>query len=364
MAGLRFLVPSMKVRPLLPQPTRARLLRSRRVDTVSPAYELRVIIHITMKDQWRTQLNENSGNLTTNAPMPSWIIDKLLEDDESATNKIAIDAVTFPELEGALGKVNGLHIIKALQEKNRSGYLTVFRAIRFPTNKRLLSLLSEGFIVSNYEQERILELYKDENYIQQRTKNQNDERFWTQPQERVVHGIPVFALVNDALQIHRAFRGAEDKVAIAAIHIPREHLENGKIKLIANTAIDLDYQNADRDIPVRDFREKSGIFEIDYAAMRARGVDLHEMYSQDLPLSKAESDALGIEQEFYLLDIYEIDSLEPMNSLEADTKLLRENKHFLHGLFGDQNIFGRRKAKYLPSRCYSLKLKEIMGTHT
>ncbi len=310
-----------------------------------------------MQEKWRAQLKQNSGNLTTNAPMPPWLVEKLLEEDESAGNKISIDEITFDKLTGFVGGIEGLQIIKGLQEKTRPGYLTVFRAIRFPTNKRLLSLLTDGFTVSNYEQERILELYSNESYIQQRNQNQADERFWVQPQERVVPGIPVFALVNDALQIHRAFRGKEDRVAIVVIHIPREHLESRRIRLIANTAIDLAHQNADRDITVKDFRDKNGNLEIDYAAMRARGVDLHEMYSQDLPLVKTELDALGIEQEFCLLDIYEIEDLEVMNMLENDTDTLKRSKHFLHGFFGDQNIFGRRKTKYLPFKCYRLKLK-------
>jgi hypothetical protein len=310
-----------------------------------------------MLEQWRSQLKENSGNLTTNAPMPAFISEKLLEEDESLKDKIISSEKEFPKLNGIMGEVEGLNIIGGLQSQSKKDYLTLFRAVRFPTYKRIYDLLINGFIVSNYEQERILELYTEENYLEQREKNKNDERFWIQPQERVVHGIPMFALANDALQIHRAFRGKEDKVALAVIHIPREHLESRRIKLIANTAIDLDYQNAERDIPVRDFRDKDGIFEVDYPALRARGVDLHEMYSQDLPMNREESEALGIEQEYYLLDIYEIENLEAMNTLESDTETLRRNKRFLHGLFGDQNIFGRRRAKYLPTKAYTLTLR-------
>lgn len=309
---------------------------------------------------WKRQLGESSGNLTTNAAMPVSIANKLLEDNPQLKEEVALEEIFFPKFrENKLDALEGLHILAGLQSKNKKDCLTLFRAVRFPTYKRMHALLTYGFTISNYEQERILELYKNADYTKKRTANQADERFWVQPQERVVDGVPVFALANDAIQIHRAFRGKEDKLALVVLHVPREHLEAGKIRLIANTAIDFDYKNADRDIPIRDFMEKDGFFQIDYAALRARGVDLHEMYSQDLPLTKVDAEALGIEQEFFLIDLYEVEGMEAMNVLEADTQILKENKWFLHGLFGDQNIFGRRKTKHLPYRCYSLKGIEV-----
>lgn len=306
---------------------------------------------------WRKQLAEPSGNLTTNAAMPAWIADTLLKEAVGSEKTVVLVETIFPRHEEPmLSAIDGLHILDGLQSKVREGYLTLFRAVRFPTEKRIVDLLTEGFTVSNYEQERILELYRTEDYIQKRERNQLDERFWIQPQERVVDGIPLFALANDAIQIHCAFRGQEDQVALAILHIPRQLLESGKIQLIANAAIDLDYKNADRDVSVRDFREKDGTFEIDYPAMRARGVDLHEMYTKDLPLKREDIESLGIEQEFYLLDLYELQDVQAINALEAEAPTLKKYRRFLHGFFGDQNIFGRRRAKYLPYKCFRLSL--------
>jgi hypothetical protein len=212
--------------------------------------------------------------------------------------------------------------------------------------------------MSNYEQERILECYKDEDYLQRRNDIKNDNRFWTQPQERVVHGLPLFCLANDALQIHRAYRGDADKVLIIAIHIPGELFDSGKIKLTANTAIDLDYSNADRDILIKDFKRDGNVYKIDFRALRTKGVDLHEMYTADLPLDFVGMEKLGITQEYFLLDIYKIkDSDAAIQNLFDDTQVLLENQYFMHGFFGDQNIFGRRKTYYLPYKCSRISKK-------
>jgi hypothetical protein len=313
-----------------------------------------------MHQAWKQQLSELSGNLTTNSVMPEHITRALLDENLEMKNKISLKEIQFARLgDKTLDNIEGLNILAGLQGKSRKGYLTLFRAVRFPTYKRIYEVLSKsGFTISNFEQERILDLYTNKEYIAKRTQIQEDSRFWVMPQERVVHGVPLFTLVNDALQIHRAFRGKEDKVLIIAIHIPRELVESGKLKLIANTAIDLDYTNTDRDWMITDFSEKNGIFEPDYEALRMRGIDLHEMYSQDLPMGLQSAQALGITQEFFLLDIYEITDLEAINALRQETILLKEHKNFLHGFFGDQNIFGRRSAKYLPFRCSQVSLMQ------
>jgi hypothetical protein len=166
-----------------------------------------------------------------------------------------------------------------------------------------------------------------------------------------VHGLPLFSLVNDALQIHRAYRNEDDQMVIIAVHIPHELFESRKIRLITNTAIDLDYENGERDFEIKDFWKDNSAYEIDFEALRARGIDLHEMYTRDLPLDPKKAEELGITQDIFLLNIYRITDQAPIKTLFADTQTLKENKNFLHGFFGDQNIFGRRKTFYLPYKC-------------
>lgn len=308
-------------------------------------------------EQWRKQLQERSGNLTTNEVMPPSLIEKLLEEDEKLSGNLSLEDVDFPGLEGKLKEFKGLNIIAGLQNFTKDGCLTLFRSVRFPTYKRMHEVVyDKGFAVLNYEQERILELYKREDYAQKRDEMKQNPLFWTQPQERVVKGLPLFCLVNDALQIHRAFRGEEDIVLMVAVHIPHELLETEKIKLVSNPAIDLDYSNEERDFEIKDFTKSNGAYEIDYTALRARGIDLHEMYCHDLPWGIEEAENIGITQDFFLLDIAKIDKSKLYN-LKANTELLKKNRKFLHGFFGDQNIFGRREAEYLPFKCQKITRK-------
>lgn len=306
----------------------------------------------SMVEQWKKQLQEKSGNLTTNEIMPAEIIEKLLDEDLSLQRKIKFELVEFPGLEGLLGKIEGLAILAGLQSQLKKGSLTLFRAVRFPTFKRIYETVSDhGYTVANHEQERILALYQQPDYRQRRNEIMSDHLFWTQPQERVVSGLPLFCLVNDALQIHRAYRGEKDRVLIVALHIPHELLETRRIRLIANTAIDLDYENTERDFEIKNFYRENGVWEIDFEALRCRGIDLHEMYTNDLPFDGKHASAMGIAQDFFLLDIYRLVDRKHMQELFADTELLRAHKKFLHGFFGDQNIFGRREATYLPYQC-------------
>jgi len=298
---------------------------------------------------------ELSGNLTTNSAMPKDLIEKLVSDDHSFKNLVRLEPISFKSQPGVLGRIQGLDIIAGLQKLNKKDCLTVYRAVRFPTYKRMNEILNEiGCCIANYEQERIMRLYSDKKYIAKRNKIKSDHNFWTQPQERVVDGVPIFCLVNDALQIHRAFRKQKDKVLIMVIHLPFNLIKNKKIKLIANTAIDLDYNNQDRDIEINNFIAKNGVVQPDFSALRARGVDLHEMYFKGLPWGLKACEKIGISQEYFLLDIYRIKKDKNYQSLFSDSNTLKNNAHFLHGFFGDQNVFGRGETRYLPSKCYKV----------
>jgi len=145
---------------------------------------------------------------------------------------------------------------------------------------------------------------------------------------------------------------------IVAIHIPIGLIKTNKIKIFANTAIDLDYNNFERDFEIKDFVCEKGVYFVDYNSLRLRGIDLHESYAKGLPWNLKGCEKMGIKQDFFLLDICKISRAEEINKLKENTKLLNKNKFFLHGFFGDQNIFGRRVSEYLPKVCYKvLKIK-------
>jgi hypothetical protein len=306
-------------------------------------------------DKWREELSKPSGNFFTNQALSKNLINQLLDEDVSLKEKLDVSGVDFPKLDNSLDDIDGLNILAGLQNSSKKGYLTLFRAVRFPTYKRMYEMVSEkGYAVLNREQERILELYKNEEYLQKRDEIINDSLFWTQPQERVVDELPLFHLMNDAIQIHRAFRGEEDKIVISAIHIPYELIKDRKVRLISNSAIDLDYDNTNRDFEIKDFVEKDGVYQIDLGSLRTRGIDLHEIYTSDLPWNLKEAREMGILQDCFLLDIYRIVDDSKLEKFKNNTKLLKENSHFLHGFFGDQNVFGRRKSEHLPSKCYKV----------
>ena len=311
-----------------------------------------------MVESWRKQLAEPSGNLTTNAEMPAHIVEKLLEEDDSLRDAMDFEEIQYPKLGGRLDQIKGLEFIAGLQNTIRKDCMTLFRAVRFPTFTRLYEMVHEhGCSISNYEQERITTLYAGTDYIEKREALKRDAVFQTQPQERVVPGVPLFVLANDALQIHHAYRGMEDMVAICAVHIPEKLIESHEVKLTANTAIDLNHDSYERDFEIRDFHRKDQKLEIDFGALRARGIDLHEMYTRDLPLGIKAMERKGIENDFFLLNISKITDETRMNDLFSDTDLLKKNEYFLHGFFGDQNIFGRRRSQYLPTKCQFVKKK-------
>ena len=172
-----------------------------------------------------------------------------------------------------------------------------------------------------------------------------------------VKAAKLLSLINDALQIHRAFRSAKDQVLICAVHIPFKLIKNKRVKLIANTAIDLDYNNSQRDFEIKDFIHKDKNCSIDYSALKSRGIDLNELYVKGLPWNLKDCEKANINQEFFLLNINKIKNKSKIKSLFENTLLLKKHQSFLHGFFGDQNIFARRFSKYLPVKCYNVYKK-------
>ena len=89
-----------------------------------------------------------------------------------------------------------------------------------------------------------------------------------------------------------------------------------------------------------------------------RSIDLQGMYTNDLPWHIDRAEELGITQDFFLLGIYKIKDISKINKLKKETELLKNNRYFLHGFFGNQNIFGRRVSEYLPYKCSKMTKNE------
>jgi hypothetical protein len=295
-----------------------------------------------MLERWAKSTRSLPDSLTTKDYLPEDIRSRLLLEDASLEDRLVFEELPW----------KGLDILKNLQSRTKRNCLTLYRAIRFPTFARTHETVTQyGLSMSNYEQERILAIYDDPNYREIRSGL--DSRFLV-PQERVIPGVPVFGLVNDAVQIHRAFRSDKDRVLITSIHIPKTQLDCN-IDLIANSAIDIDHRCDDRDYSIRRLVERDGYYYIDYAHYRTLGLDIYEMYLQGVGYNMGEHNNLGIEQRFYLLDIEKINR-SLLKAIQEDPDL-KKKQQYLRGFFGEQNIFGRRPATHLPLSCYEVTLK-------
>lgn len=308
---------------------------------------------------WNRSLDKLSGNLTTNEYMPERLKASLLEENHKLAEEFILEEIKFPKLKSKGAQLQGFDVLSGLQKLKKPNHLTVFRAIRFPTAKRMFEMIyQKGYTMPNFEQDRILELYQNPEYIKRRKEIKKEHNFWVQPQERVVDGLPAFRLVNDAIQIHHAFRHKIDKVLVVAMYIPYQLLKTKKVQLIANSAIDLDYRNNERDFEIRDYVLDNGVVKIDLESLRVRGIDLHEMYFKNLPWGIEDCEECGIVQDCFLLDIYEMENSKELIRLYQDTGTLLKYSYFLHGFFGDQCIFARRPSKFLPSKCYKIKKRK------
>ncbi len=182
-----------------------------------------------IRHSWKISLNKLSGNLTTNEYMPNEIKKKLIDEDLELINKLKFEEIKYPKLKDYKNNLVELNILSGLQNIKKKDCLTLFRAIRFPTIKRIFETIqTNGFATNNYEQERILKIYDNIKYIKKRNKINKDNLFQTIPQERVINGLPIFALVNDAIQIHKAYRATKDKILLVAIHIPFKLIKHKK----------------------------------------------------------------------------------------------------------------------------------------
>ncbi len=165
-------------------------------------------------------------------------------------------------------------------------------------------------------------------------------------------------MINDAIQIHRAFRSNSDRVLVAVIHIPFSLIKNDKIKIYANLDIDTDYSNNKEDFELKDFIKKNDHYFLDNSALNLKGINAYELYIKKIPFNIKDNHKKGISQRFFLLDLYKLkQDKKEIKELREDLKTLKKNNYFLQGFFGDYNVFGRRHTEFLPSICYEVKNK-------
>lgn len=324
-------------------------------DKIAEANAKETLTELT-NDIWNhNSIEETSGTYTTNWYFPSHIRDQLFKNNTAEyIDTFTLKLQNFESVEPPL--IKGMDVLKGLQEQKKEDNLTLYRAIRFPTAKRIWETINEkGLCTNNYEQERILELYQDKNYQETRERIKKDKRFWSQPQERVVDGLPVFGLVNDAIQIHSGYRNIYDTTLLITAHIPKELFTNNILELHTNPAITTNYtdESSDRRIMPQQLIKKNGNITIDYQAMRASGIDVYEMYLKGLPEGKMATEELGIALDFHYLSIRKVDEKQKQE-LRKNYKTLKQNEHFLHGFFGEQAMYGRNTSKYVPMLCYKV----------
>lgn len=306
---------------------------------------------------WQLQLEDKAKSYTSSASMPADLIQKLVSDDPALEEKLSFKPfakIPVEDFAKELDVFAGLSIVSYLQNINLPGFLTLYRAIRIPTFKRMFAAVStEGFSVSNYEQERLLSIYENSEYKSERNELKKDSLFKTQVQERIVEGLPVFHYVNDAIQIHNSFRDMGfDSLLLSAIHIPFHLFEENKISLYANRAIDFDYMSKDGDVNINNFVMQDDFknCSIDVDRMRMSGLNLYESYIDGLPFGLEKNSKLGVKQSFYFLDLYSISGFKP----HAD---LISKFDFLPGFLGDFELFGRRKSEFVPLCAYEVNLE-------
>jgi hypothetical protein len=316
-----------------------------------------------MIEIWKRTMNCNSYNLTSNAPLPQHIRAQLLHENKKLENDLVFTEKIFPTTSIELDRIVEydapyFNILAGLQSEKKADNLTFFRAIRFPTINRIWpTVVGYGMSMSNKEQERLRWLYTSPEYINERSNIQANSNFWIQPQERIVDGLPIFVMANDALQIHHAYKGRIDKTLLVVAHIPFDIIKNKQLTLVANSAIDINCNSPENDVEITDFINRNNSPRIDYNSLHSKGIYLHELYIKGLPLALHEHQKLGIDQKFYLLETHSININEsPFTDLFKNTELMNKNQYFLHGFFGDHNVFGRRPAKYLPHHCEEVTL--------
>lgn len=318
-------------------------------------------------DIWKHIAEKPSGNYASNVPLASELLNKLMENHISNDffySKVEITNAKFPKLENNLNQVHGLDILSGLHKLYKKECLTVFRAVRFPTPRRILKMVEEvGISILNYEHDRLLQIYENPEYKAKRKNLLNDPLFSFIPQERIVPGLPIFFNVNDAIHIHRAYRNEIDLIGIIVAFIPVNLIKSDKVQFFSNYALVQNYSDSQGDKKISYFKhlKYNGQYIPYYSALNWEGNMVYEAYSKGIPHNLEDSTKLGIEQKFYLLNIYKPDinvNEKKINGIDLSSELQDNNLYFLYGFWGDDNIFMRRPSEYLPKACYEVKLRK------
>lgn len=316
-------------------------------------------------EKWSKSAAEPSGNYTSNLPLDQELLNVLMENHipmEHFNNTLNINDIRFPNIDKNAKLVQGLNILAGLQNLSKPDCISVYRAIRFPTPKRLIKIAtSTGISTLNYEHQRLLKIYEDPDYKAKRENLRKDPRFCFQPQERIVPGLPVFFNVNDAIHIHRAYRNENDLIVIAVAYIPNKLISNDKIEIFSNFALVQNYSDSDGDRKIKYFKSlPNGRIIPFFKALNIEGNLVYETYCKGIPQTLEDSLEQGIEQQFYLLELYKpkIDAHDKsINGINLSKELASNNSYFLYGFWGDDNIFMRRTSEFLPKKCFEITLK-------
>lgn len=318
------------------------------------------------RDKWNKMTAKPSGNYTSNLPLDLDLKNLLLQKDINQTffNKsITLNPLVFKPLSEKLNTIQGLNILSGLQELYMPNCITVYRAIRFPTKKRIYSMLNnDGISTLNYEHDRLMRIYEDEDYKRKRNALKKDPRFSFQPQERIVPGLPVFFNINDAIHIHRSYRDTNDIIGIVTAFIPYNLIKQNCVEIYSNDAIVENYSDAFGDKKINHFKQNSNEEYLPfYKALGIEGNQIYETYCKGIPEQINECDTLNIKFRYFLLELYKpkIDIWEKsINGVNLSEEIVKYKLPFLYGFWGDDNIFMRRSSEFLPKKCHEVTRKQ------
>lgn len=316
----------------------------------------------SLRGDWIYRAEKEAETLTSKAPLNPKAIELLFSDEHYYQDFNGSLEVTKIAPFGSDNNIvlNGLKILKYLQELQISNTLKLFRAIRYPTPSRIYnSLYKYGPCLSNYEQERIFNLYSNEKYITQRSLIAKNSHFCFLPQERIVKGLPIFFIANDAIQIHNSLRSKKDLLLLTVLFIPKKFIENKEFKIFLNMPIEEDYQNDRRDIELNQYIIDDQMMSENLTLLSNKGIDLFEAYIKNLPYTLQGLCLKELKIKFYLLKISHI-VVEPINSKINELIIGDEENSqlYMKGFWGENSITSRKPSNFLPEDCYELRKKE------
>lgn len=315
------------------------------------------------KKVWETQFQFKSGNSFSNALFPKKYINKIFRKNQKtyhiSQKLISIQPFDCAIIENSLKAINGINILNALQNLYLANHLSLYRVIRYPTVDRIYDTIKKnGLSTLNYEQDRLLTFYNDSSYIKSREDITKDSRFWVIPQERIVNGLPVFFYANDAINIHRCFRRKRDLILVVAAFIPKELLFNKTLKIYSNRPFTKNYFDATADRLIEDYCHNNDERILhDQELLHIKGIDPYETYIKGLPHTISKCNSIGIKQRYFLIEIKKVtvdNKKYFINGIKISSEIMKKYPNVFSSIWGDDDLFSRRKTDYLPINCFEL----------